>query len=80
MHSNGFHSSSQISEKYGEDKEAVVNLKERVEGRLKENWSERLKDEKSAVQGILGEVKEAELVKKRTRQRAGAKKSRSMMS
>lgn len=60
MHSNGFHSSSQISEKYGKDKEVLVNLKERVAQRMKENRSERLKDEKSAEQGILGEAKEAE--------------------
>lgn len=45
---------------------------------MKENWSERLKDVKSAEQGISGEVKEAELVKKRTRERARARKSRSM--
>lgn len=72
-----FHSSSRISEKCRENKEAVVNMRERVAQRMKENWSERLKDEKSAEQGISGEVREAEK-KKRERKRAKAKKGRAM--
>ncbi len=72
-----FHSSSRISEKCREDKEAVVNMREMVAQRMKENWSERLKDEKSAEQGISGKVREAEHVKKK-RKRVRAKKGRTM--
>lgn len=62
-----FHSSSWISEKCREDKEAVVNVRERVAQRMKENWSERLKDEKSAEQGISGEVREAKQKEKESK-------------
>lgn len=67
MHSNGFHSSSQISEKCREDKEAFVNMKEKVARTMTENWSERLKDETSAEQGILVDVKEAACEKEKGR-------------
>lgn len=67
MHSNGFYSSSRISEQCREDKDAIVKTKERVGWGMKSNWSERLKDEKSAEQGILGEMKEAEHVKEQKR-------------
>lgn len=48
MHSNGFHSSSRISERRGEDKDKVVYTK--GESGTGEVGSERLKDEKSAEQ------------------------------
>lgn len=56
MHSNGFYSSSGISEK----RRARQRSSCQHEGKsgMKENWSERLKDENSAEQGIFGEVKE----------------------
>lgn len=52
MYSNGFHLSSQISEKYGEDKGAVVNMKGRVARRIKEDLKWRIECEKSAEQGF----------------------------
>lgn len=52
MHSNGFHLSSQISEKYGEDKGAVVNMKGSVARRIKEGLKLRIECEKFEEQGL----------------------------
>jgi len=53
MLSNGFRSSSRISEQRRRDKDAVVNAKVQMASGMKTIWSVRLKDEKSAEQGIF---------------------------
>lgn len=78
MHSNGFHLSSQISEKYGEDKGAVVNMKGSVVRRIKEDLKLRIECEKSAEQGFCGEVEYIENMKRRKEEIWSTKRNRSM--